>query len=252
MAHQADISAAARSHVYAFLAQAFAEPEPAALAWLRQALPAAESALTAIGATESCAALAGMRREIDGLADESFAAAHHHVFGHLISGDCPPYEGEYGNAHIFQKTQCLADNAGFLRAFGLAPAPGLTDRLDHISVELEFLHVLAAKEAYALAHGHGEERLAIVRDATRKYLKDHLGRWALAFAARLESKAQDGPYAALAKLLNAFLAEEAHALDIAPVPLAAAPFQSEPDDQPAGCEGCAAAAVFNPAMRGES
>ena len=63
MAHRADISAAAaRSHVYAFLAQAFAEPEPATLAWLRQALHAAESALTAIGATESCAALADVRR----------------------------------------------------------------------------------------------------------------------------------------------------------------------------------------------
>ena len=252
MTHRADISAAAaRSHVYAFLAQAFAEPEPATLAWLQQALPAAESALTAIGATESCAALADVRREIDDLADERFAAAHHFVFGHLISGDCPPYEGEYGHAHIFQKTQGLADNAGFLRAFGLAPAPGIADRLDHISIELEFLHVLAAKEAYALARGHGEERLAIVRDATRKYLNDHLGRWAPAFAARLESKAQDGPYAALARLLAAFIAEDTLALNVAPVPAAAVPFQPEPDDQPAGCEGCSAAAIFSPAMRGE-
>jgi hypothetical protein len=80
-------------------------------------------------------------------------------------------------------------------------------------------------------------------------LRDHLGRWAPAFAARLELKAQDGPYAALARLLAAFIAEETLALDVAPVP--AASFASQPDDEPAICDGCAAASVFNPTMRGE-
>src|SRR3972149_2671778 len=147
----AAFGATARSQVYAFLSQAFANPDPATHAWLRRTLPGAEAALAAIGATQSRAALAAVSDELDGLDQDELAAAYHRVFGHLVSSDCPPYEGEYGNAHIFQKTQCLADNAGFLRAFGLAPAPGLTDRLDHISVELEFLHVLAAKEAYAPA-----------------------------------------------------------------------------------------------------
>jgi TorA maturation chaperone TorD len=245
------MEATAHSQVYAFLAQAFADPDATTLAWLKQALPTAETALATIGGTKSRAALAAFCSEIDDLDKYILAAAHHRVFGHGVSGDCPPYEGEYGHPHIFQKTQSLADNAGFLEAFGLAPAPGLTDRLDHIAVELEFLHVLAAKEAYALAHGHGEERLAIVRDATRKYLKDHLGRWAPAFAARLESKAQDGPYAALARLLAAFIAEETLALDVVPVPAAAAPLAPQLDDELAICDGCAAASVFNPAMRGE-
>ncbi len=245
------MGAKARSQVYAFLAQAFADPDAATLTWLKQALPTAEAALATISGTESCAALAAVRSEIDGLDEDELAAAHHRVFGHGVSGDCPPYEGEYGHPHIFQKTQSLADNAGFLEAFGLASAPGLTDRLDHIAVELEFLHVLAAKEAYGLAHGHGEERLAIVRDATQKYLRDHLGRWAPAFAVRLESKAQDGPYAALARLLTAFIEEETLALDAAPVPAAAALLVPQPDDDPAICNGCAAASVFNPAMRGE-
>jgi TorA maturation chaperone TorD len=126
----------------------------------------------------------------------------------------------------------------------------LANRLDQISVELEFLHVLAAKEAYALAHGHGEERLAIVRDATRKYLKEHLGRWAPAFAVQLESKAQDGPYAALARLLAAFVAEETGVLGVTPMTAGVAPFAPQTDDGPAACDGCAAASVFNPAMRG--
>lgn len=243
--------AMARSRVYGFLACAFAEPDAETCARLRQSLPEAEAALTVVGAARSRAAIAAVSAELGELDAGEFTAAHYAVFGHLASGDCPPYEGEYGHAHVFQKTQCLADNAGFIRAFGLAAAPGLAERLDHISVELEFLHVLAAKEAYALAHGHGEERLAIVREAIRKYLQDHLGRWAPAFAARLEAKAPDGFYAALARLLAAFVAEEALALDVALVPVTVVSAEPEPDHAPAGCEGCLTGADFTSAMRGE-
>ena len=51
--------------------------------------------------------------------------------------------------------------------------------------------------------------------------------------------------------LAAFIAEETRALNVAPVPAAAALFEPQADDEPAVCEGCAAATVFNPAMRGE-
>lgn len=241
----------ARSQVYAFLAQAFGDPDAMTLASLKLTLPVAEAALAAAGRTKSRSALAALRYEIEGLDGDELIAAHHRIFGHGVSGDCPPYEGEYGHAHIFQKTQSLADNAGFFQAFGLTAAPSLTDRLDHISVELEFLHILAAKEDYALTKDHGEERVAIVRDATRKYFEHHLGRWVPVFAARLESKAQDGPYAALARLLAAFVAEETLALDVAPVPAVTGAVESQSDDEPSGCEGCAEATVFNPAMRGE-
>lgn len=243
------MEATARSYVYAFLAQAFVDPDAATLARLKLKLATTESALSAIGGTESRGAFAVVRDEIDALDVDALAAAHRRVFGLGVSGDCPPYEGEYGHSHIFQKTQSLADNAGFFQAFGLVPAPGLTDRLDHISIELEFLHILAAKEAYALIHGHGEERLAVVRDAKRGYFERHLGRWAPAFAAALQSKVQEGPYAALARLLAAFVAEEALTLDVGPVPMAAGPIDAQSDDEPAICEQCTAAAV-HPIMRG--
>lgn len=242
--------AMAHSQAYAFLAQAFADPDDTTLARLKRALPVTEAALTTIGGADSRAALLALHRELDDLQDGDLVAAHRRVFGYAVSGDCPPYEGEYGHAHIFQKTQGLADNAGFIEAFGLAPAPGLADRLDHISIELEFLHVLAAKTAYALAHNHGEDRLAIVRDAMRKYFERHLGRWAPAFATRLEIKAQDGVYAALARLLAAFVAEETRALDVAPEPAGVA-LAKQSDDEAAECAGCAATAVMDPAMRGE-
>jgi len=241
--------AMARSEVYAFLALAFFDPDAETLMRLKQAQMTAEAALAAIASVESRSAFAAVSQEINCLEKDEFAAAYRQVFGLAVSGDCPPYEGEYGHPHIFQKSQSLADNAGFLQAFGLEQAPGFNDRLDHIAVELEFMHVLAAKEAYALTHDHSGEQLATVRDATRKYLSDHLGRWAPSFAARLESKAQDGLYVALARLLAAFIAEETLALDVTPI--AAPPFTPQPDDEQAACDGCAAASVFNPAMRGE-
>ncbi|KAB2849724.1 MAG: molecular chaperone TorD family protein [Hyphomicrobiaceae bacterium] len=243
-------AAAARSQAYAFLALAFADPDQQTQALLREMLPATDAALASVGSGQSRPALAAVGAELNALQEGELAAAHRRVFGLLVSGDCPPCEGEYGNAHIFQKTQSMADNAGFLRAFGLEPAPGFADRLDHISVELEFLHVLAAKEAYALARGHGEEQVAIVRDAARSYLKDHLGLWAPTFAARLEAKAEDGPYAALARLLAAFIAEEASTLGVALAPLQLRPV-SQSGDERSDCEGCAAATAVNPVIRGE-
>ena len=237
------VMATAHSQVYAFLARALSDPDSTTLAGLRQAAPIVAEALAIIGGTESRAAFAELSSAIERLGDDGIAAAHHLVFGHGVSGDCPPYEGEYGQPHIFQKTQTLADNAGFIEAFGLTPAAGFADRLDHIAVELEFLHVLAAKEAHGLAHGHGAERIAIVRDATRRYLNEHLGCWAPTFAARMEAKAQNGPYAALARLLAAFVADEKRMWDIAPAPADWVPTAPQGDDGPAGCEGCATAAA---------
>lgn len=241
---------AARSTAYGFLAQAFSDPNAKTLACLGRAMPAAEAALATIGEADSRAAFAAVRRELEQTDAEALAARHHSVFGHGVSGDCPPYEGEYGYSHIFQKAHRLADNAGFIDAFGLAPAPGFADRLDHISVELEFMHVLATKAAYALHHGHGEERLTIVHDAMRKYFVEHLGRWARAFAARLEAKAQNGPYAALAQLLAAFVAGEARAMDVGMLPADLPLSEAEADQAPPPCEACAQAGDLNPAMRG--
>ena len=244
------VGAAARSRMYAFLATALADPDGDTLACLLEMLPATQGALAMIGSSPAQTWLAAVQAELEGLAETELPAAHRRLFGHLISGDCPPCESEYGTAHVFQQTNCLADNAGFLEAFGLAAAPGVNVRLDHISVELEFLHVLAAKEAYALAHGHGAEQVAVVRDAARRYMREHLGRWAPTFAARLAAKAEHGPYAALARLLAAFLAEEASRLDVPLGPAEVLPLPSLQGEE-ASCEGCEAAATFNPRTRGE-
>src|SRR5207245_10349649 len=85
----------------------------------------------------------------------------------------------------------MGDIAGYYKAFGLELAEVVHERLDHISVELEFLHFLAYKESYALCHD-GEEKLQVVVDAAEKFVRDHIGRWAPLFADMASKKAQRG------------------------------------------------------------
>jgi TorA maturation chaperone TorD len=68
----------------------------------------------------------------------------------------------------------MADIAGFYRAFGVDFSG---DRPDHISLELEFMRLLAAKEAKALLDRDGEKGEICV-SAEKSFLSSHAGRWA--------------------------------------------------------------------------
>lgn len=203
-------SASARAEIYRFLALAFADPAPGAVAGLRAQWQLAEAGLSEGGAVadQVGAALAT-------LDNETLKRAHLSVFGHAISKDCPPYGSEYGQAHIFEKTQTLADVAGFYRAFGLTLADGMHDRPDHIAFELEFMEFLCLKQALAERRDHGDERIAFCRKAQASFLEAHLGFWAFSFAHRLQQRPNPGPLAAFAALLDRFLAQEMAAAGIA-------------------------------------
>lgn len=141
---------------------------------------------------------------------EDFQSTYLAAFGHAARGQCPMNEIEYGDLKadpLFQPHR-LADLAAFYRAFGLELAEGATERHDHLSLELEFMCVLAAKEAWAIEQSAKDELLEIVRDAQKKFLREHLGRWALAFARRLRGLAGDSALGALAELLRIFVESE--------------------------------------------
>lgn len=218
-----------RSRVYGFLSLAFADPERAMLRELRR---------RAAGVEASFAPARALRGPLSRLRLQALRAAHVGCFGHAISKECPPYEAEYDQANVFQKTQTLADIAGFYRAFGLETAPALHERADHLSVELEFMQFLCLKEAHAAARGEAPERVAQCRAAQTKFLGEHLGRWGRSFAQRLCAVARDGPYAAFAALLDAFLAAETKRLGVREA--AGVRLNEWPDLPDAACVGSAA------------
>lgn len=204
----------ARALLYQFLAHAFEDPVVETWTWLTNAGTCA-AVLSAVrtlapgspGLENSAAALVARLRP-DGF--EPFQMACGTAFGHAARGDCPLNEIEYGDLHadpLFQPHR-LADLAAFYRAFGLEVADGAAERPDHLGMEFEFMSVLAAKEAYARVHEADDERCALCREAQKKFLREHLGRWAPAFARRLARAATDEALAALADFTRVFIAAE--------------------------------------------
>jgi len=96
-------------------------------------------------------------------------------------GRVAAYEGSNVPASAGGITPRLADIAGFYGAFGVAVSK---ERPDHIVAELEFMSVLLLSEADARAD-RNLERSEIAADAARVFLRDHLGTWVTAWAARL-------------------------------------------------------------------
>lgn len=205
-------SAIARSFVYRFLAQAYEDPTPEGWRWLTDAdtLTSLRIAVAALSAPGLAAGGGRLAESLTLGTFESFLDAQLVCFGHAARGSCPLNEIEYGDIKadgLFQPHR-LADLAAFYRAFGLDVADDATERQDHLCLELEFMTVLAAKEAYALEHQLDASELALCRDAEKKFLREHLGRWTPGFARRLARMADGTPLAGLADFTRAFIESE--------------------------------------------
>ncbi len=132
---------------------------------------------------------------------------HSCLFGVGKKARCPPYELEYFPGRLFLKTHKLADIAGFYSAFGLEISGKSKDRPDHASIELEFMSFLSLKEAYAVSKEDGENA-EICRDAQRKFLQDHLGKWILVLCEQIDIDGGSQFYAVLGRLLNKFVSQD--------------------------------------------
>lgn len=251
MTEDGEIVLTARSKVYRFLALGFGYPEASLFSQLKEQLHLLEASLEVLGDRESVEVARRLRSVLETIGIDDLGASYVRCFGHTISKECPPYESEYGQAHIFQKSHSLADIAGFYRAFGLELAPDLNDRLDHISVELEFMQFLCLKEAYAVAREYPQEKLAQCRDAQAKFLGEHLGRWAFGFVRKLEQKAADSVYGLMGEMLALFLADEMQTLGLEPGEMAGPLLQEPFDDEPAGCQACIFVDPANAVDQGE-
>jgi TorA maturation chaperone TorD len=116
----------------------------------------------------------------------------------------PPYETQYGSDTLFGQPRELSDIGAFVSAFGLAVDPRRHERLDHVSCECELMCFLAAKEAYALDHRDDTMR-SIVEDAEKRFLREHLGRFAPAFGERLRRADPQGFLGAMGGVLRRFV-----------------------------------------------
>ena len=153
-------------------------------------------------------------------------AEHRRVFSNVITLDCPPYETLFGNDHVFVQAHVMGDIAGFYKAFGLELSRDIHERLDHLSVELKFMHFLAYKESYALCHDSAD-KTQIVVDAQKKFLKNHIGRWVPLFSRMLVKKADTGFFRYLAEFTADCMDFDALYLGVVPQPY------SETDYRPA-------------------
>lgn len=193
----------ARGAIYRLLSQALVYPTIEAVRALRKTdLP---GALAPVLDDELPALVEQLAQRFEGKSIPTLQEEHRRVFPHVESGDCPSHETAYTVRNIFQETEELSDLSGFFRAFGLELAE--RERSDHISVELEFMYVLTYKEAFALLH-HSPEKARLCRIVQRKFMEDHLGRWALHFAELLGCTAGGGYLLSVAGLTKAFLAQE--------------------------------------------
>ena len=195
----------ARSAAYRLLSQATVYPTDEVVAALcDEDLSQAQAAAEVLETTFS-QRLGVFEQELHAASPEELQDQHRRMFSHILSLDCPPCETVYTAKEIYQETDYLSDIAGFFRAFGMELAE--KERPDHISTELEFMHVVTCKEAFAQMH-HGPEKARLCRVVQRKFMEDHLGRWGQQFAGQLERQAPTGYFRAVAGLLDVFLAAE--------------------------------------------
>ncbi len=161
-------------------------------------------------------------------------AGHRRAFG-LTGSQC--YETECGLPHEFRQSQEMADIAGFYRAFGFNIGGKVRERPDHISAELEFMHVLALKEAYAAENGVAE-RVEICVDAQCKFLQEHLGQWISLFAESLARSAEEAPYLSLARFAAAFVEADAKRFGVTVERRSLAGVKPTPLAPELSCEAC--------------
>lgn len=201
----------ARSFFHRFLAKAYEDPMSETWRWLTQAETIHSLRAAIVFAGQSL--LPSAETLISALQPggfDSFLNAYLVAFGHAARGSCPLNEIEYGDIKadpLFQPHR-LADLAAFYRAFGLEVTEDAGERQDHLCLELEFMCVLASKEAYALEHQLDGDQLTQCRDAQKKFLREHLGRWTPAFARRLAAATNDPALRALAEFTRAFVESE--------------------------------------------
>ena len=117
----------------------------------------------------------------------------------------PPYESVYReeDGRVFGELTTVVRNQ--YRRHGFDVASGLTSEpSDHISLELEFMHLLCTREAEALA-ARDDEAASVLRLAQREFLEEHLLAWTPSLRQEVEKYDRGGLYSGLLKFTEGWL-----------------------------------------------
>jgi putative dimethyl sulfoxide reductase chaperone len=201
----------ASSQVYQFLSTCLLEPNKKALEMLNNEEYMAEvkSCISVSGNSEMLEAFELLKKALEDNNVENLEWGYRATFGGAtVAMDCPPYEMYYSGSQIWQQTQDLADISGMYKAYGIAMEENATTtRWDHVAVELEFLHFLTYKLAYAIEN-HSEEEQESCRSGKKKFLYAHVGRWIKAFSTSVVKKTPEDFYRQAATLATIFVHKE--------------------------------------------
>ncbi len=212
-------SGLARGLIYRFIAAAYRHPEPDTLSAIQGQEQAISEAL-AVLSDSSDGRLAEWFRDLLNAAREStpdvLERDYTSLLGHVVQGRCPPYETEYNEGdERLQQPHELSDLSAFYRAFGLKLGDKIHERVDFIAVECEFAAFLCCKQAYA--EERGDSALAeITVNAQRKFLRNHLGRWAPAFSRRIIKQSEESFYLSLAHFTLAYVTDDCKRVSVTP------------------------------------
>jgi TorA maturation chaperone TorD len=201
----------------------------------------------ALAPGESAPATLDLRPIVDALRSPraDLIAEFDSVFGLTASKECPTYETDYcAQTFSVYRSQQLADIAGYYSAFGLQPSRDAPERADHVSLEIEFLAWLLAKERHALRPDNPDaaEQVEVCRRAQKGFVETHLAWWLPAFAHALKKKtdrsadAASGYLGALAGVLAAWIPIERAVLGVEQPTELMAPNPTEQDEL--SCENC--------------
>lgn len=157
---------------------------------------------------------------------DAWQAAYHSMFS---TGPDSLLETDYTAAHSFMQARELADIAGFYRAFGYDGSPSVADRVDHLGAELEFLYVLAHREARLRGRGD-HEGADVCLDATRKFLAAHVGRFAPRLDEQIHGPREAPFFRSLVTVAAAVIRQDVADFGLHPAPLPPRTAHSEPED----------------------
>ena len=207
----------ASSHLYQFFSNCLFEPDKGLLELLndKEYMDEVKSCLGEIGNDKLSESFGDLQKQLQSATLDDLLGEYLSTFGsETIAVDCPTYEMFFGRSHIFQQTHELADISGFYRAFGLEVSKDDTaNRWDHIAVELEFLHFLTYKQAYAMEN-HSHDQMKVCLKAKKKFLNAHIGKWIQAFAKSVNKKSPSGVYRQVANLANDFVHVDMEQLEV--------------------------------------